>query len=125
MTAKEFPGGGYDLVTIFDALHDMGDPVGASAHVLESLADGSPEQGDGQNHRSEARDFRGLFVREKPAPAVKLRVGFSIQASQQPDGLPGRATNGIVKDEHPCSFENQMTGIICSISSSRTDDRLM
>ena len=38
VTAKEFPGQGYDLVTIFDALHDMGDPVGASAHILKSLA---------------------------------------------------------------------------------------
>ena len=28
-TAKNFPGGGYDLVCLFDALHDMGDPVGA------------------------------------------------------------------------------------------------
>jgi SAM-dependent methyltransferase len=35
--AKEYPGDGYDLVTMFDCLHDMGDPVGASAHVLQSL----------------------------------------------------------------------------------------
>jgi hypothetical protein len=35
--AKEYPGKGYDFVTFFDALHDMGDPVGASAHVLQSL----------------------------------------------------------------------------------------
>ncbi len=40
VTAKEYPGKDYDLVTIFDALHDMGDPVGASAHILESLATG-------------------------------------------------------------------------------------
>ncbi|WP_231731778.1 class I SAM-dependent methyltransferase [Sphingomonas sp. CCH5-D11] len=37
-TAKDFPGDGYDLVTIFDALHDMGDPVGAARHVREALA---------------------------------------------------------------------------------------
>jgi len=36
--AKEYPGHGYDLVCVFDCLHDMGDPVGASAHVLETLA---------------------------------------------------------------------------------------
>ncbi|HXQ16815.1 MAG TPA: hypothetical protein VN814_19545 [Caulobacteraceae bacterium] len=36
--AKDFPGGGYGLVTIFDALHDMGDPIGAAAHVRRSLA---------------------------------------------------------------------------------------
>jgi 2-polyprenyl-3-methyl-5-hydroxy-6-metoxy-1,4-benzoquinol methylase len=35
--AKEYPGTGYDLVTVFDCLHDMGDPVGASRHVLETL----------------------------------------------------------------------------------------
>ena len=35
--AKEFPGTGYDLVAVFDCLHDMGDPVGAARHVRETL----------------------------------------------------------------------------------------
>ena len=35
-SAKDFPGD-YDLVTFFDCLHDMGDPVGASAHVRQAL----------------------------------------------------------------------------------------
>jgi SAM-dependent methyltransferase len=35
--AKDFPGGPYDLVCIFDALHDMGDPVGAAAHIRQAL----------------------------------------------------------------------------------------
>jgi len=40
--AKEFPGHGYDLVCVFDCLHDMGDPVGAARHVRETLdADGT------------------------------------------------------------------------------------
>jgi 2-polyprenyl-3-methyl-5-hydroxy-6-metoxy-1,4-benzoquinol methylase len=39
-TAKEYPGENYDLVAIFDALHDMGDPVGASRHVASTLAQG-------------------------------------------------------------------------------------
>ncbi|HEY2646872.1 MAG TPA: methyltransferase domain-containing protein, partial [Candidatus Acidoferrales bacterium] len=35
-------GDNYDLVTFFDCLHDMGDPVGAARHVLSTLApDGS------------------------------------------------------------------------------------
>jgi len=38
-SAKDYPGTDYDLVCVFDCLHDMGDPVGASAHVLETLAD--------------------------------------------------------------------------------------
>ncbi|MFC3069149.1 class I SAM-dependent methyltransferase [Phenylobacterium soli] len=37
-SAKTFPGDNYDLVTIFDALHDMGDPVGAARHIRQSLA---------------------------------------------------------------------------------------
>jgi SAM-dependent methyltransferase len=36
--AKQYPGKDYDLVAVFDCLHDMGDPVGAAGHVLESLA---------------------------------------------------------------------------------------
>jgi SAM-dependent methyltransferase len=36
-TAKTYPGTDYDLVTFFDCLHDMGDPVGAGAHVLSTL----------------------------------------------------------------------------------------
>jgi SAM-dependent methyltransferase len=36
-TAADFPGTGYDLVTSFDCLHDMGDPVSAAAHVLQAL----------------------------------------------------------------------------------------
>ena len=35
--AKDFPGSDYDFVTYFDCLHDMGDPVGAAAHVRESI----------------------------------------------------------------------------------------
>lgn len=38
-SAQTFSGGGYDLVTTFDALHDMGDPVGAARRVVEALAD--------------------------------------------------------------------------------------
>jgi SAM-dependent methyltransferase len=38
--AKDFPGKDYDLVAFFDCLHDMGDPVGAAAHVKTTLAPG-------------------------------------------------------------------------------------
>jgi hypothetical protein len=36
-SAKDFAGGPFDLVCVFDALHDMGDPVGAARHVREQL----------------------------------------------------------------------------------------
>lgn len=35
--AKEYAGSDYDLVSVFDCLHDMGDPVGAATHVRQSL----------------------------------------------------------------------------------------
>jgi SAM-dependent methyltransferase len=38
-SAAEHPGTGYDLVTMFDCLHDMGDPVGA-ARRMRCLLDG-------------------------------------------------------------------------------------
>jgi SAM-dependent methyltransferase len=36
--AKDFPGKDYDFVAVFDCLHDMGDPIGAAAHVRQSLS---------------------------------------------------------------------------------------
>ena len=38
--AAGLPGGEYDLVTFFDCLHDLGDPVGALRHAREALAPG-------------------------------------------------------------------------------------
>jgi len=36
-SAADFPGHDYDLVTVFDALHDMPDPLGAAKHIRQSL----------------------------------------------------------------------------------------
>jgi len=36
-TAKDYPGQDFYLVCIFDALHDMGDPLGAAQHIKQSL----------------------------------------------------------------------------------------
>jgi len=50
--AAGYSGTGYDLVTMFDCLHDMGDPVGAARHVRSTLKpDGTwmivePQAGD-------------------------------------------------------------------------------
>ncbi|NNC73029.1 MAG: methyltransferase domain-containing protein [Sphingomonadaceae bacterium] len=38
-TAQDFAGEGFDFACIFDALHDMGDPVGAARHVRQTLKD--------------------------------------------------------------------------------------
>lgn len=36
--STDYPGKGFGLVTHFDCLHDMGDPVGAARHVRKTLA---------------------------------------------------------------------------------------
>ncbi len=38
-TAREYTGFDYDLVTMFNCYHDMGDPVGVAAHVRETLSE--------------------------------------------------------------------------------------
>ena len=37
--AQDFAGSDFDLITIFDAFHDMGDPVGAVAHARQNRAE--------------------------------------------------------------------------------------
>ncbi|MEA2478246.1 MAG: hypothetical protein QOJ07_168 [Thermoleophilaceae bacterium] len=50
--AGAYSGAGFDLVTMFDCLHDMGDPIGAARHVRQTLAAGGtwmivePQAGD-------------------------------------------------------------------------------
>jgi SAM-dependent methyltransferase len=50
--ADAFPGRGYDLVCLFDAFHDLGDPARAARHIREALAPGGtlmivePQAGD-------------------------------------------------------------------------------
>lgn len=40
-TADGYGGSGYDLICLFDTLHDLGDPIGAATHAREALvADG-------------------------------------------------------------------------------------
>src|SRR5262249_4577857 len=38
-TARDFPGQGYDLVTFFDCLHDLGDPAAALSRTERALAE--------------------------------------------------------------------------------------
>jgi 2-polyprenyl-3-methyl-5-hydroxy-6-metoxy-1,4-benzoquinol methylase len=38
--AQDFAGTGFDFACMFDALHDMGDPVGAARHIRDTLAPG-------------------------------------------------------------------------------------
>ena len=68
-TAKDFPGNDYGLVTVFDALHDMGDPIGAASHVKQSL------QADGTFMIVEP--FAGDSLAENISPVGRVYYGFS------------------------------------------------
>ena len=37
VSAKDIPGDAYDLITMFDCLHDMGDPVGVARHMRTAI----------------------------------------------------------------------------------------
>jgi len=68
-TAKDFPGNDYGFVTVFDALHDMGDPIGAASHVKQSL------QADGTFMIVEP--FAGDSLAENMSPVGRVYYGFS------------------------------------------------
>ena len=68
-SAKEFPGEGYDLVAVFDCLHDMGDPVGASAHIHETL--------DPEGTWMIVEPFAGDSVEENLNPVGRIFYGAS------------------------------------------------
>ncbi|WP_402467613.1 class I SAM-dependent methyltransferase [Isoptericola aurantiacus] len=68
-SADAFEGSGFDLVTMFDCLHDMGDPVGAARHVRSALAD------DGTWMVVEP--FAGDSVDDNLNPVGRTYYGFS------------------------------------------------
>ena len=86
--AKEYPGVDYDFVTFFDCLHDMGDPVGASAHVLQSLKqDGTwmivePFAGDTieENLNPRGRAFYGASTLICTPASLSQEVGLGLGA---------------------------------------------
>jgi SAM-dependent methyltransferase len=92
-SAKDFPGQGYDLVCLFDALHDMGDPVGAARRIRQALApDGTlllvePNAGDAleQNLNPVGRTFYGLstVICTPGSLAQEVGLGLGAQAGEQ------------------------------------------
>ena len=93
--AKSFSGRDYDLVCIFDALHDMGDPVGAARHVRESLAaDGTwllvePFAGDRleQNLNPVGRVFYSASTMICTPASRSQEVGLALGAQAGPQRL--------------------------------------
>jgi len=91
-SAQDFPGTGYDLVCIFDALHDMGDPIGAAAHIRASLAD------DGTWLLVEPMAVAGLENNVNPVSRIFYAgsVGICTPAAQAQSG--GYALGNQVSD---------------------------
>ena len=87
-TAKDFPGNDYGFVTVFDALHDMGDPVGAASHVKQSLQpDGTfmivePFAGDSltDNLNPVGRTYYGFSTMVCTPNSLSQEVGLALGA---------------------------------------------
>jgi SAM-dependent methyltransferase len=87
-SAKDFPGNDYGFVTVFDALHDMGDPIGAASHVKQSLqSDGTfmivePMAGDSlaENINPRGRVFYGLSTMICTPGSLSQEVGLALGA---------------------------------------------
>lgn len=87
-SAADFGGGPFDLVCVFDALHDMGDPVGAARHVREQLAeDGTwmivePAAGDTieENLNPVGRIFYGASTMLCTPASLSQDVGLALGA---------------------------------------------
>jgi len=100
--AKEYPGKDYDFVTFFDCLHDMGDPVGASTHVLQSLkSDGTwmlvePFAGDKleDNLNPVGRAFYGASTLLCTPASLSQEVGLGLGAQAGENRLRGVVTSG-------------------------------
>jgi 2-polyprenyl-3-methyl-5-hydroxy-6-metoxy-1,4-benzoquinol methylase len=96
-SAKDFPGKDFDLVTFFDCLHDMGDPVGAAHHVRGSL------KPDGTWMIVEP--FAGESVEQNLNPVGRIFYNASVQicvpgslAQEVGRGLGAQASDSTLED---------------------------
>ena len=100
--ADAFHGTDYDLVTTFDALHDMGDPVGAAAHVHGSLAaDGTwmivePMAGDHveDNLNPVGRTYYGFSTLLCTPASLSQEVGLALGTQAGPARIRDVVTQG-------------------------------
>jgi SAM-dependent methyltransferase len=87
-SAKDYPQDGYDLITFFDCLHDMGDPVGAVVHARHALRDDGtvmlvePFAGDRpeENHNPVGRAFYGFSTVICTMASRAQEVGLALGA---------------------------------------------
>jgi SAM-dependent methyltransferase len=91
-TAQNFPGEGYDLVCVFDALHDMGDPPGAAAHIRRAIAPGGTwllvEPMAGDRVEDNVTPAGRIFYAASTTiciPAAQAQAGAHALGNQVPD----------------------------------------
>ena len=90
--AARYAGEDYALVTMFDCLHDMGDPVGAARHVLSTLADDGvwmivePAAGDRveDNLNPVGRAYYGFSTLLCTPASLSQDVGLALGAQAGP-----------------------------------------
>ena len=90
--AAGFTGSGYDLITMFDCLHDMGDPVGAARHIRDTIAsDGTwmivePMAGDRveDNLNPVGRAFYGFSTLLCTPSSLSQPVGLALGTQAGP-----------------------------------------
>ena len=100
--AQGFTGHGYDLVTTFDALHDMGDPVGAARHVRAALDDDGtwmvvePMAGDHveDNLNPVGRAYYGFSTLLCTPASLSQEVGLAIGTQAGPARIRDIVTTG-------------------------------
>ena len=100
--ASSYSGRGYDLVTMFDCLHDMGDPVGAARHVRQSLAaDGTwmivePAAGDRveDNLNPVGRAYYGFSTLLCTPASLSQDVGLALGAQAGESRIRDVVTSG-------------------------------
>jgi SAM-dependent methyltransferase len=98
--ADAFTGRGFDLVTMFDCLHDMGDPVGAARHVRDAIApDGTwmivePQAGDRieDNLNPVGRTFYGFSTLLCTPASLSQDVGLALGTQAGPARIRDVAT---------------------------------
>lgn len=102
-SSKSYPAnGGYDLVTFFDCLHDMGDPAGAAAHVLSTLKpDGTwmivePFANDRaeENHNPVGRIFYSASTMICTPASLAQEVGTALGAQAGEERIRNVVTSG-------------------------------
>ncbi|QJW36648.1 class I SAM-dependent methyltransferase [Cellulosimicrobium protaetiae] len=101
-SAQELPGSGFDLVTMFDCLHDMGDPVGAAEQVRRALApDGTwmvvePMAGDRveDNLHPVGRAYYGFSTLLCTPASLSQDVGLALGTQAGPARIRDVATAG-------------------------------